>query len=161
MLADLVSGRYYLHMNYELAGLADLYTEYTDNISGIDPQAEIQIPVRDEVAADRFEKAKQKLTPESTVEEFERAKSRSYFMGVNARRNKLVRRGFGGSLIQLFEKIDSALELPEEQDGTELNAIIALFNQIPLKHRKAAKVVEGRGYYYGGKLHDFIDESDL
>ncbi len=160
MLAAESIGRYYACMKYELSGLTDLYAEYEECVAGIDPEAEIQIPVRAEIAADRFEKAKQKLTPQSTVEEFENAKSQSYFMSVNARRNKLIQCGFGGALIQLFEKIDVALELTEEQDEAVLGMEIKLFNQIPPRHRKEAKIVEGRGYYYGGKLFAFLSESD-
>lgn len=140
-----------------LGELHPLYNQYREIVDSVADE-EVQVQYRDDIAADNVSKIKgheimAHLSQENygqLLSEIEKAR----YTTTTARKVALVKNGFAGTIVHLFEQID---ELTLEADASkrqELQDLITQFICIKPDHQKGALLLGSvsSAYYFGGHL---------
>lgn len=133
--------------------LRPVFDEYVEIIESVEPGApDVKIPYYSQVAADRVSAAVQKLPTNASYEQFTQAVEKAGHSTISAREKVLHDKGFVGSLARLFESILEIEEVAEDAQKLEqLKAEAEVFKRVPEERQKAAIVVSGGAYYWGGR----------
>lgn len=142
-------------MKYNLGSLETAYQNYLAVIEDIPEDSTVAVMWRREVAHDKEDDARKKLAYGATHEEYRRAMEAAQSSSVSERYIRLLRRGFGQGVIDLFNKISISELSDEEEADQELQELADKYAAIPLEHQLGAKVVQNT-YYYGGRMHPLV-----
>jgi len=144
--------------------LAPLYDEYRGILANTE-DVEIPIVYEPGQVADNIGKINiPEIIKEPSLENFEKLRSKihaAHYGSISAQQRALVKNGFAGSIVPLFEQIDSAIinHNPDLQ-REYLQEQIERFVSIHPDHRKGALLLSQdlQGYYFGGHLMGVVLE---